>query len=100
MTDQAVVETDALPICPVCGEPFETHRGLASHMKKHAQPQVCPLCGETVRYLAPHLVKEHPERTEGEQVVDAVRRLVEENIALKACIRELEDARIPDSPDS
>jgi len=99
MTDTAVVEQDALPICPECQEPFSTHRGLASHMKKHARPTTCPICGEGVRYLAPHLAKEHPERTEGEELVDSVRRLVEENLKLKARISELE-AGIPDSPDS
>jgi hypothetical protein len=90
MTDTSVVEQDALPICPVCSESFGTHRGLASHMKKHAKPTTCPVCFQEVRYLSPHLVKEHPERNAGEQIVADVRALVEENISLKARITELE----------
>jgi len=92
MTDITVVEQDALPICTECGEGFDTHRGLASHMKKHAKPQVCPQCGETVRYLAPHLVKAHPERNQYEVIVQGVSELVLENLTLKSRVAELEQA--------
>ncbi len=93
MADE-LVEQDALPICPEpgCGESFTTHRGLASHMKKHARPVECPYCNREVRYLGPHLIKDHPEQGKDDQLVEGVRELVNENVRLRARIAELEAA--------
>lgn len=91
VTDGPVVDQDALPICPEpgCGQSFESHRGLASHMKKHAAPVECPNCHRLVRYLAPHLA-EHERDDDGAialksvaDLVDEVRRLRKENSRLR-----------------
>lgn len=88
------IDATSLPICeyPECGRVFTTHRGLASHMKKHAEGSACPVCGETVRYLVPHLRKHHAEDDDGmSALVDSVHSLVTEIRRLRRENAELLD---------
>lgn len=84
MTDDALVY-----ICETCGESFDSTRGLASHMKKHADPVTCPQCGEEVKYLEPHMRAKHDLDDAGQLLVDVlamvkeVRELRKENRELK-----------------
>lgn len=86
MAELSGMQQAELPICEVC-EParvFDTHRGLASHMKKHQDSVQCPFCRRPVRYLEPHLRKEHADPGRGREIIDAVVALVEENETLTA----------------
>lgn len=88
----------ALPICefPGCGKVFDTARGLASHLKSHAESVECPKCGKTVRYLVPHLRTVHDLHDDAESaliealrgLIDEVRELRKENRELRAQIEE------------
>jgi hypothetical protein len=55
--------TDKEHVCKVtdCGKSFDTARQLASHLKAHSAGTLCPLCQKPVRYLAPHLRREHAD---------------------------------------
>lgn len=85
------VDQEALPICTECEESFSTHRALAAHLKKHAKPVLCPFCEKPVKYLGPHLRKEHPDEDEYSPLIRSLTELVNENRALKKRIRELEE---------
>lgn len=47
--------------CEVCGKVFTSPRGLASHTKSHQNDTECPVCLKKVRYMAPHMRKEHSD---------------------------------------
>jgi queuine/archaeosine tRNA-ribosyltransferase len=99
---ESITGENTLPICDECGRVFSTKRGLASHMKKHDQPTLCPRCGKSVRYLAAHLKAEHPLEKHHENALHSVQALIEENRGLKARVAELEsrsgDSAIPPFP--
>jgi hypothetical protein len=90
----------SLPICTLCepGRVFESHRGLASHMKAHSDAVKCPECSEMVRYLVPHLRSIHEMREEESSLVEHVAELVatvrtlrRENKVLQKAISEIAD---------
>ena len=90
----------SLPICTLCdpGRVFNSHRGLASHMKAHSDAVRCPECSEMVRYLLPHLRSIHEMREEESSLVEHVAELVltvrvlrKENRALQKALAEIAD---------
>jgi hypothetical protein len=94
----------ALPICEECGRAFSSPRGLAAHLKVHDAPVICPRCGQSVRYLVPHLRNEHPLSERDEQLLDGLKGLIERNRTLedrvKALERHIVDSGIPPFGDS
>jgi hypothetical protein len=70
---------------PNCGQPFSTRRKLASHLKAHSAGSQCPLCPEVVRYLGPHLRREHAD-DDLVKLERMITELVDEVRSLRAAI--------------
>lgn len=47
-------------ICNVCGETHKSAAAMALHQRSHRPSETCLVCGESVRYLAGHLSRQHP----------------------------------------
>ena len=83
---------------PGCGQVFDTNRSLASHMKRHRTPSMCPECGQKVRYLGPHLRSKHGPDEKEHAALSALQALIEENRSLRQQVTELK-ARLEGQPE-
>jgi len=45
--------------CPECGKEFRSERGLKSHMKRHVEKTLCPICNKKVLDLKLHVLRMH-----------------------------------------